>query len=432
MKLPAAWKVGVLSALYFAQGLPFGFQSTALPLYLGELDLSYTQIGFARALSAPWMFKFLWAPLVDRFGSRRRWIIGAQLLLSATCVFVSFFPLRHETLAPVLACILAMNFFAATQDIAVDGFAVDLLSARELGAGNAAQVVGYKVGVLTGGSLLVALVAAPATRAALEHLLSRGDLGPPGAAGLSPAHGWSLLFWAMALVCLMTMTMVFFVREPAPVARGAEEGRVSWRELVAKLKASALTRGAGWLLLGVATYKMGETLADAMFGVWLTREHAIPKETVAVWLGGWGMGASVLGSFAGGYLATRFRATRAVFLAGVLRLLPLIAQWALTAGLIEVSRETIVPITIAEHLFGGALTTTMFALMMASVDRRIGATHYTLLASVEVLGKSLPGLLSGVLADALGVAPTFALAVVLSAAFLVVCRKLPEPPLRAS
>ena len=53
MKLPAAWKIGVLSTLYFAQGLPFGFQSNALPLYLAELQLSYTQIGFARALSLP-------------------------------------------------------------------------------------------------------------------------------------------------------------------------------------------------------------------------------------------------------------------------------------------------------------------------------------------------------------------------------------------
>ncbi len=160
MKLPAAWKIGVLSALYFAQGLPFGFQSNALPLYLGELQLSYSQIGFARALSAPWAFKALWAPLVDRYGARKTWIIGAQLLLSATCAFVAFIPLSGETLAPVLACILAMNFFAATQDIAVDGFAVDLLSAKELGAGNAAQVVGYKVGSLTGGSLLIALFAA--------------------------------------------------------------------------------------------------------------------------------------------------------------------------------------------------------------------------------------------------------------------------------
>lgn len=404
MKLPAAWKVGVLSTLYFAQGLPFGFQSNALPLYLGELHLSYTQIGFARALSAPWMFKALWAPLVDRFGTRKRWIIGAQLLLSATCAAAAFFPLRDETLAPFLACVLAMNFFAATQDIAVDGFAVDLLSAKELGAGNAAQVVGYKVGILTGGSLLVAL---------------------------SAEWGWRALFLSMTALCLLA-TMVLFVREPVAQHAGGEAARVSWRELMAKLKGSVTRSGAGWLLLGVATYKLGETLADALFGVWLTRAHSIPKETVALWLGGWGMGASLLGSFFGGYLATRFRPARAVFFAGVLRLLPLIAQWALAAGFIEVSRESIVPSTVAEHLFGGALTTTMFALMMASVDRRIGATHYTLLASVEVLGKSLPGLLSGVLADALGIAPTFALAVVLSAAFLLVCRRLPEPAITAS
>ncbi len=255
------------------------------------------------------------------------------------------------------------------------------------------------------------------------------------ALALPAAKSWSSLFLSMAGLCLLVMTLVFLVGGPQPDAL-AQDGRgvarVTWSELVSKLRASLAVRGAWWLLFGVFTYKMGETLADAMFGVWLTREHSIPKETVALWLGGWGMGASVIGSFVGGYFATRFRPVNAVLLAGVLRLLPLLAQWALAAGFIDVSRGSIVPITMAEHCFGGVLTTTMFALMMASVDRRIGATHYTLLASVEVLGKSFPGLLSGVVADAVGIPQTFAIAVLLSAAFLLVARRMPTPPVRES
>ena len=84
------------------------------------------------------------------------------------------------------------------------------------------------------------------------------------------------------------------------------------------------------------------------------------------------------------------------------------------------------PLTCAEHFFGGLLTTSMFALMMSSVDRRIGATHFTLLASVEVIGKSAPGLLSGFFVDKVGFQPVFAASVVLSLLFLLVVPRVPE------
>ncbi len=399
----APWKIGLLASLYFAQGLPFGFQSNALPLYLTELGLTMTEVSLARALAIPWALKMLWAPLVDRyasarFGRRKSWIIPMQLLLAGACVVASLFPLSRETLTPFLICVLMMNLFAATQDIAVDGLAVDLLEPRELGGGNAAQVVGYKLGILTGGGLLV---------------------------GLFAKGHWSTLFLTMAGLCLAVMTLVLLTKEPAP--RSSEVSTaVSWPELWARIKQLLARPGVRWLLLAVATYKMGETLADAMFGAWMVRVHHLPKEDVALWLGSWGMIASLAGSLLGGVIATRLRLTRAVMLTGTLRLLPLIAQWALVAGFASPTPLTIVPLTCAEHFFGGLLTTSMFALMMSSVDRRIGATHFTLLASVEVIGKSAPGLLSGFFVDKVGFQPVFAASVVLSLLFLLVVPKVPE------
>ena len=325
------WKIGLLSALYFAQGLPFGFQSNALPLYLTELGLTMTEVSLARALALPWALKMLWAPLVDRYGSarfgrRKSWIVPMQLLLATTCVVASFFPLSHETLTPFLICVLLMNLFAATQDIAVDGLAVDLLSKRELGAGNAAQVVGYKIGILTGGGLLVALF----------------------------VKDWSSLFLAMAALCLLVMTLLLFVKESPPT--GSQRVTVSWQELVARVRQLIARPGVRWLLLAVATYKMGEALADAMFGAWMVRVHHVPKEQVALWLGSWGMIASLAGSFLGGVVATRLPAKRAVLVTGTLRLLPLVAQWAVVAGFALPTASTIVPLTCAEHFFGGLLS----------------------------------------------------------------------------
>ena len=123
------------------------------------LSVSMTAVTLLGLLSLPWSFKPVWAPLVDRYGSasfgrRKSWIVPLQLLLAATFVGASFFP-PEVSLPALVGLILLMNFLTATQDIAVDGLAVDLFKGQQLGSANVAQVVGYKVGMLVGGGLLL-------------------------------------------------------------------------------------------------------------------------------------------------------------------------------------------------------------------------------------------------------------------------------------
>jgi MFS family permease len=119
---------------------------------------------------------------------------------------------------------------------------------------------------------------------------------------------------------------------------------------------------------------------------------------------------------------------RAVGIAAVLRVLPVGAQWWL--ALVHPTPPRIVAVTCVEHFFAGALTTAMFAYMMSRVDRRVGATHYTLLATVEVWGKLPAATLSGFVASHTSYAFVFALGTLLSAAFLVLllplARRAPE------
>ncbi len=387
-------KLALLSALYFVQGLPFGFQANALPNYLRASGVSLTGIGLASALALPWALKAFWAPAVDRlgsehFGRRKSWIVPLQLAMAASCCVAAFLP-PNGALTPLLVIILLLNLFAATQDIAVDGLAVELLGPGELGLGNAAQVVGYKLGMLTGGGLLVAA---------------------------SRFIGWQGLFLGMAALCLAVMLATYRFKETAAVARAVIEAP-KLKEVLGRMLAALRLPGAGWLLLFIGTYKLGEVLADRMFGPFLI-DAGIEQWRVGWWLGTWGTVTSLLGSVAGGLLAMRLKILRAIGIAALLRVLPLIAQWMLTAGWFEVSASTVIPITCAEHFFGGMLTTAMFALMMSKVDRRIGATHYTVLASVEVIGKSITGLSSGWLADRTTYATVNAVSVVASVAFLL-------------
>lgn len=404
-RLGLARKLGVLWALYFVQGLPFGFQATALPIYLRSSGSSLTAIGFASALALPWMLKVFWSPLVDRFGSsrigrRRSWILPLQVLLALTC-FAGAMVTSEEHLPWLLLVVFLMNLFAATMDIAVDGLAVDILELPELGQGNVAQVVGYKTGMLTGGGLLV---------------------------WASGTIGWSGLFVAMGILTILAMAVTFSFRERYhgdPVAPSSPLHHPSLGSIVRLLGRSLRSKYALWLIVFVGTYKLGETMVDTLFKPFLY-DAGFAREQIGLWVGTWGMLFSIAGSVAGGVLASRWRLLGAVALTALLRIAPLAGEWWLS--LVTPTSTAVIVVTCAEHFFGGALTTAMFAFMMSRVDRRIGATHYTMLASVEVWGKLPAAWIAGALADATSYSLVFGTGTVLSVLFLLLLIPLRDPP----
>jgi PAT family beta-lactamase induction signal transducer AmpG len=382
---PPALQLISLVGLYFAQGLPFGFQATALPVYMREQGASLESIGLVSLLSMPWMFKALWAPLVDRyrhgrFGHYRSWIIPLQASLMALALMAAWAS-TVANLSLLLGVVFVLNLVAATQDIAVDGLAIRMIAGRGLGRANAAQVVGYKLGMLTGGGLLVWLTA---------------------------SVGWAVLFVAMAAAMLLPLILTLLLREP-DVAQdttvAASNARMSFAD-IARLLREVFSTAPAFAFAGlVLTYKLGESAIDAMFKPFLF-DHAITAAQIGLWVGTYGLVASLLGSFLGGEASRLLGLRRALLIAGVLRAIPLVMTYALSVT--AVSEERVIVVTIAEHLFGGLLTTTMFACMMASVDRRLGATHFTLLATLEVIGKSPGSALSGFVAHTLGYPALFA------------------------
>ncbi|MEM8996736.1 MAG: MFS transporter [Acidobacteriota bacterium] len=383
-------KLFVLSLLYFVQGLPYGFQATAFPVYMRQEGVSLVGIGLASALSLPWLFKVVWGPWVDRFGPerfgrRRSWIVPLQVALALACAVAAFVE-PEGGLMTLLALVLMMNVFASTLDVAVDGLAVDVLEEHELGYGNIAQVVGYKVGMLTGGGLLV---------------------------WASEEIGWGGLFLSMSGLILLALAVTATYKEPART--GAARATESVGDVLRALGQAMKVPGAAWVIAFIATYKLGETLADTMFRPFLV-DGGISRGDIGLWLGTYGLVFSLLGSFAGGLAASRFGLLRAVTAAAVLRALAVGGEWWLS--LVELTPERIIAVIGAEQFFGGALTTAIFAFMMSRVDRSIGATHYTVFATVEVGGKLFASWASGFLATWLGYPGLFALATVLALAFI--------------
>jgi PAT family beta-lactamase induction signal transducer AmpG len=408
VKIPLS-KLGLLGALYFVQGMPLGFQTHTLVAYLRSQGVSMKALGLLSALFLPWLLKPFLAPIVERYGSarlgeRKTWILPLQVGLALTCLAAAHFA-RQENFPVLLGLIFLMNLFAATQDIAVDGLAVDLLQKGDLGTGNAVQVVGFKLGSLATGGLL---------GSAFDSIGLQG------------------IFLSMAGLAMTAFVVALLSHEP-PRAPRSGNVRMGWRELFSRMWTALLLPGTGWLLLFIGTYKLGESLSDVAYKPFLV-DSGFKVVQISWWSGTWGTVASLLGSLGGGWLATRTPLLRAVAITATLRVLPLVGRWLLALGVPGASE--VIGVTLAEEFFGGALTTAMFAFMMSRVDRHIGGAHFTLFAEVELLGKLPAGPVVGILREDVGwsYAQVFLLGVGLSLAFLLLLvplsrrQQAPIPP----
>jgi PAT family beta-lactamase induction signal transducer AmpG len=140
------------SSMYFAQGIPYGLMNIAIPAWLASQGVGAGQIAsFLAVIILPWAFKLLSGPLMDRYqflpmGRRRPWVLGAQLgmTLSFFSLLLVDNPAGQVGLLTVLG--LFINVFAATQDVAVDGMAIDVTPVNEQGRLNGFMVFGKAIG----------------------------------------------------------------------------------------------------------------------------------------------------------------------------------------------------------------------------------------------------------------------------------------------
>lgn len=140
-----------LGVLYFIQGVPHGVQDKLLPQHLRSAKYSYTRIALARALLLPWIMKPLFASIIEKRWTQKRWLqIFLTLLAAVTWIMSSF----GDSVTLLLATFLLVNIMSASFDVSVDSVAMDVLRGSQLGMGNAIQVGAYKVGAIFGGGFL--------------------------------------------------------------------------------------------------------------------------------------------------------------------------------------------------------------------------------------------------------------------------------------
>ncbi len=380
-------KMLVVGVLYYAEGLPYGFLFKTLSYYLSTEGLSLAAIGLAGLLHLPWTFKFLWAPLVDRFGRRAPWIIACQVLVAAAMVAV-------PRLAPgglaFFGLLGLMALASATQDIAIDGYTIDILTPEEQGPANGLRVTTYRVALIASGGLVV---------------------------WISEYLGWAGAFALMAasLVAVTLMVLVWApARQPRPPAVD-QAGRQAARSIVAVARRAwggILRLPNVWaVVLFILLFKAGDAFLGQMVGPFWDRSGYTRAEYGLI-SGTLGTLLSIAGSLVGGWLCKLWGLGRALWVLGALQALSNLgyALAALSPG----SAALVYGASMFESATGGLGTAPFLTFLMRICDRQVSAAQYAALSAIFALSGTVAAALSGFAAQTYGFATFFGLSFVVA------------------
>jgi len=365
----ASPKMLAILILAAASGFPNQITESVLQAWLKDSGASNTTIGVMSYVALPYLLKFLWAPFVDRYslpllGRRRGWMLAMQLALAAAIAATA---LQHPgvSLAPITVCALAIVFFSATQDIAIDAYRADVSLPSERGLAAAAANLGYRSASWI--AVAVALVIA-------DHF------------------GWRLAF--LILAAAMALFAVATVR--APASHNTYQPRSLRESVVAPLRELLGTPSALTLLAVVLLFKVGDAFANKLFTPFMM-DVGFSKTEIAVIVKALFTASSLVGSVLGGILMVRLGLLRSMLAFGVLQAVSNLLYCALAlAGknwLIMVTAVTI------EHLAAAMGGIALVALIMALCDVRYSAFQYALLSVLALLPRYSLGYPAGWVAD---------------------------------
>ena len=390
LKVYADRRIVSIGLLGFSSGLPRLLVYSTLTFWLLEHGLSITAVGLFAATGLPYNLKFGWAPLIDRFripgltralGLRRSWMLVLQLALMAA---IGWLASTNPGDAPttVAAAALLVAFLSASQDVVIDAFRVEILEDDEQGAGAAAVVFGYRIGMLmaSAGALYIA----------------------------AATESWPLTYLIMAGCMSVGVVTTLLVREPessaAAVADNRPLGQQVYDAVVGPFMVFVKRPDTLLILSFVILYKLGDALAGAMTNPLLV-DLGFDKKTIADIAKTFGVVATIAGVFLGGGLVRKAGVVAALWIAGFLQMASNL-MFMLQASVGD--NATVLVATIGVENFTGGLGTAAFvAYLSALCDKRYTATQYAFLTAAASVLKTVISTSSGAMVDALGWVPYF-------------------------
>lgn len=366
---PLSIRLSWIAAFAFASGFPFGLINETVPIYLRTHGASLVDIGHLAKLSLPWSLKWLWAPLVDRHGTRRHWI--AVCLGGLAVLTFGLGTLDVGTLGTEFWIVLVLIvMLSATQDIAIDAYTIQSTTTRELGVANSVRITLYRVAMLMAGGLLVWL----AGRIGWFESFSAG----------------AVLLGALGLCALLS----------PPVERTAMHARSLWEPIRALFGRA----GIGTVIVFALIFKLDiAALEPMMRPFWVDRGFSL-QEIGAVLTSG-RLIATIAGAAAGGVFTTRFGIFTGLWVLGAVQAFSGLAYWASAAP--TPTKGMVIAAAYFESFAAGLGTSAYLAFLMSVCEKRYAATQFALLSALLALTRWFAGDFSGALAERMGYANYF-------------------------
>lgn len=366
----------------FSSGLPLFLLFNLLPAWLKTEGLSLTTIGAFALVQLPYTWKFLWAPLADRyglpgFGRRRSWMLVSQAGLVAGVALMGL--LDPDTqIRTVVAVSTLVAFLSATQDIAIDAFRREILSESEMGLGNALFVNAYKMAGLVPGSLSLFLA---------DHL------------------PWSQVFAITAAFLVPGLILTLVVAEPQSAVVAPRSLRDAVIDPFVEFFGRNGWRWAAVVLAFVFFYKLGDSLATALATPFYI-EMGFTKTEIGIVAKNAGLWCSVAGGLLGGLWMVRLGINRALWVFGVAQAVAILGFVWLAGqgpGPSDATRLLQLGAVIGAEAFGVGLGTTAFVSYLArTTSPAYAATQYALLSSLMAVPRTVINSFAGVLVENLG------------------------------
>ncbi len=357
----------------FAAGMPIYFLVNLIPAWLRSEGVDLKTIGFFGFVLLPYSFKFLWAPLVDRYtppflGRRRGWMLITQVIIMLSMIAYAFIDAQSQ-IDYVLYAGLAIGAFSATQDIVLDAYRRELLPDNELGLGNAYYANAYRLSAFIPGSLGLIL---------------------------SDVMAWKYVFLIIGLFMFMGVIYSFVISE---IKDEVVAPKTLTEAVIEPFREFFNRDGFGtgfYILLFILFYKFGDTVATSLItpfyidvGFSMSVIGGVTK-TVAIW-------SMVVGGFMGGALMFKIGINKSLWIFGFVQMASILGFAALN----EIGPDVFaLGVVVAfEYLGVGLGSAALMAYIAKNTNKNFTGTQLALLTSLFAIPKSFSGVISGLMIE---------------------------------
>ncbi len=369
----------------FTSGMPLYLLLNLIPAWLRSEGVDLKLIGLFALIQFPYTWKFLWAPLLDRYvppigiaGRRRSWMLLTQIGLMAVIAMLGYFSPSRE-IGAVLWLAAAVALLSATQDIALDAYRREILSENELGLGNSVHVNAYRIAGLVPGSLSLILA---------DHL------------------PWSQVFVITALFMLPGMALATFAREPEMAGTAPKTLTEAVIEPFHEFMTRAGVKEAALILAFIFLYKLGDSMATALATPFYL-DMGFAKSDIGLVAKHAGLWPAVFGGLLGGLWMIKLGINRALWLFGVVQLVSIFGfawlSWVGRVDAVDAPALARLAVVIGFEALGVGLGTAAFVAFIARATNPLyTATQFALFTSLAAVPRTFVNATTGVLVEQLG------------------------------